>query len=276
MSRLKVVAEKQLNQKELTHEERKVLEDVMQAARICIFLLAAGGALWAQHEADPAEGARLFRLHCAVCHGPLGNAGGGGIDLLHAKFKRPSSDADIVKYVRAGIPGTAMMPMSLPEAQLADIIAYMRATASAPASTTVAGDPARGKAVIEGKGGCLSCHNVRGAGSHFGPDLTDIGAARRPDQLERSILDPDVEIIPANRVVRVVTNKGVTVTGRLLNQDTFTIQIIDAKEQLQTFEKSALREFGFAPKSPMPSARGKLSAAEVADLVGYLATLKSN
>ena len=69
---------------------------------------------------------------------------------------------------------------------------------------------------------------------------------------------------------------GQPVVGRQLNQDTFTIQIIDARQQLQTFERSALREVTVVAKSPMPSSKGKLTAAEVADVVAYLASLKPN
>ena len=231
----------------------------------------------AQHEADPEEGMRLFRANCVICHGPQGNGVGGGIGLLEAKFKRPSSDGDILKYIRNGIPNTAMDKVNVTDAQAGDIIAYMRASAKLGAASlatgTATGDAARGKALFEGKGACLSCHTVKGNGSRFGPDLSDIGAARKPEQLERSMVDPDAEIIPQNKIVRLVPKNGAPVVGRQLNQDTFTIQIIDAKQQLQTFERSALREVTVVSKSPMPSSKGKLTSAEVADLVGYLASL---
>ena len=88
------------------------------------------------------------------------------------------------------------------------------------------------------------------------------------------MLDPDAEILPQNRFYRVVTNDGTTVTGRLLNLDTFTVQLIDSNQQLRLFQKSNLKEFDFVSKSPMPSYQGKLSSGEVADVVAYLATLK--
>src|SRR5689334_9692276 len=40
------------------------------------------------------------------------------------------------------------------------------------------GDPARGKAIYEGKGDCASCHRINGVGSRLGPDLSDIGVPR--------------------------------------------------------------------------------------------------
>ena len=78
----------------------------------------------------------------------------------------------------------------------------------------------------------------------------------------------------SNRFFRVVTADGATVTGRLLNQDTFSVQLMDSKEKLLSFSKADLKEFGFSNKSPMPSYKDKLSSAELADLVAYLRSLK--
>jgi len=64
------------------------------------------------------------------------------------------------------------------------------------------------------------------------------------------------------------------VTGRLLNQSTFSVQILDSAEQLRAFDKSALREFAVVKTSPMPAARGALDAQEVADIVTYLTGLR--
>ena len=73
----------------------------------------------------------------------------------------------------------------------------------------------------------------------------------------------------------MVTRERATITGRLLNQDTFSVQLIDDKEQLRSFQKSSLREYGFVEESPMPSYRDKLTAEELTDLVKYLVSLKT-
>ena len=135
------------------------------------------------------------------------------------------------------------------------------------------GDAANGKLIFEGKGNCTGCHRIKGNGSHFGPDLSEAGA-RNPAQLETSIVDPDAEIAAANRVVRVVLKNGAATVGRLLNEDTFSVQLIDKSERLLSFQKADLKEYAFETKSPMPSFKDKLSAQEVADVVAYLGSLK--
>jgi putative heme-binding domain-containing protein len=137
-----------------------------------------------------------------------------------------------------------------------------------------AGNPSAGADIVTGKGQCLTCHRVRGAGSRLGPDLTDTGALRSRDHLQTSLLDPNAEILPEHRQYRVVTRDGALVTGRLLNHDTFQVLMMDAKEQLRSFDKSTLREHGFVKESAMPSYRTRLSSQELADVIAYLATLK--
>lgn len=155
----------------------------------------------------------------------------------------------------------------------AGVLLAQRGGPPAPVVPPPPGDAANGKAIFEGKGQCTNCHRIKGNGSRFGPDLSEIGA-RRPDQLQASILDPDAEILPANRIYRVVDKSGAVTIGRLLNLDTFTVQMIDQKERLLSFEKANLREYGFVDKSPMPSYKDKLTDQEVADLVNYLYSLK--
>jgi mono/diheme cytochrome c family protein len=72
----------------------------------------------------------------------------------------------------------------------------------------------------------------------------------------------------------VVTRDGASMTGRLLNHDTYQVLMRDQKDQLRSFNKAELREHGFVPASPMPSYRSTLSSEELADVVAYLASLK--
>ena len=248
----------------------------MWGVRVCTLVLAVG-ALLAQRTYSPGDvedGQRLFLANCSACHGPEGDAVP-GVDLGHGKFRRASTDEDLIKIILKGIEGTAMPPNNFTNFQASTIVAYLRDLAESTGRGALPpGDAAQGKAIFEGKGACLTCHRVKGNGSRLGPELTDIGALRRAVELERSILDPDAEVLPQNRSFRVVTKDGATTIGRLLNQDAFTVQLFDARERMLSFSKSNLKEYAFVDKSPMPSYQGKLSPKELADLVSYLVSLK--
>ena len=257
------------------------MTDISRAARIAVSTAAMAfgcmilpPAAFAQHEtaADLLDGERAFRNSCANCHGPDGNVIA-GIDLGRGQFRRPLTDEELVRIIRTGIPNTAMpaSPMTVEQAQ--KIVAYLRSRATAARGSVGAGDAARGKLAFEQQGGCSSCHRVGGAGSRVGPDLSDVGSRRSAAELERALLDPGADVAPPNRTYRVVLQDGTIVTGRLLGHDTFTVRLLDTREQLRSFSKNDVRETGFVA-SPMPSYRGKLSPQEIADMVSYLSSLR--
>jgi putative heme-binding domain-containing protein len=248
---------------------------------LSLFLLLAA-ALFGQHTysaADIEDGGRLYRLYCTNCHGPDGNALPKA-DLSSGKFRRTSTptgtEDELIKILLKGIPGTGMGPMELiNEFQAATVVAYLRSMADNPARrSALAGNPVRGKELFENKGGCLGCHRVKGSGSRIGPNLSEIGANRRTVELEHSLVEPNASAAPQNRSVRVVTTDGTIITGRLLNIDTFTIQMLDSNENLRSFLRSDLRESSVLQQSSMPSYKDKLSPQELADVVSYLATLQ--
>src|SRR5262249_51805426 len=88
------------------------------------------------------------------------------------------------------------------------------------AASGTAGD---GRALVESQK-CLECHRIGETGSRLGPDLSDIGRVRSAEQIRRAIVAPNAEVLPEYRQVRIVTKDGSSVTGRLLNQDAFSIQ----------------------------------------------------
>jgi hypothetical protein len=91
-------------------------------------------------------------------------------------------------------------------------------------------------------------------------------------QLQESILDPNASAANNNRYVILTLKDGSTLWGKLLNQDTFAVQVLDFREQLRSLSRSDIRDLAF--KSPMPSYREKLTPQELADVIGYLVTLK--
>jgi len=247
------------------------------SAFVLLAVLFAGGPVAArpQHDtaADIDDGGRVFRDTCANCHGPDGDEVA-GIDLGRGVFRRAKTDQDLVQIIREGIPGTAMPASNFAAAQAEQIVAYLRSVAAGKRSASGLGVIDRGRAVFDGKGACATCHRVNASGARLGPDLSNIGQLRRAVELETSIVNPSAEVLATNRTYRVISKDGTTTTGRLLNLDSFTVQMLDSKEQLRSFEKSALRSYGFVDQSPMPSYSGKLNAQELADVVSYLVSLK--
>ena len=254
----------------------------MWRVRVCFLTsMLAGGALWsfAQRgytESDIETGRQQYAANCLRCHGPEGDSVANA-DIGHGKFRRASTDADLVRVMRNGIPNSTMGANNISEQNAQTIAAYLRSMASTAAALAALPDGSadRGKALFEGKGTCTNCHRVGANGSRVGPDLTIIGAQRRTVELHRSLVEPDAEIVPTNRTLKVVARDGSAITGRLLNQDSFTIQLLDAKdEKLKSFSRSDVRDVEFLAKSPMPSYKDKLSNQELADLISYLASLK--
>jgi putative heme-binding domain-containing protein len=117
------------------------------------------------------------------------------------------------------------------------------------------------------------CHRVNGRGSYSATDLSEIGVMRKPASLQRALLDPAGAMIPGNRSVRAVTRDGRTMRGRRLNEDAYSIQLIDEQSRLVSLAKADLRSVEAIPTS-MPSYETTLTADERADLIAYLLSLK--
>jgi putative heme-binding domain-containing protein len=226
-------------------------------------------------QADIENGARIYQSSCAGCHGPNGDMVP-GIELQRGRFRRATSDTEIMRIIQFGIPGTTMPPSSFTEAQAGTVVAFLRSAAPGATGSTrvIRGDVTKGRSIFEGKGKCATCHRVDGVGPRVAPDLSDIGAIRQIRELEQKLVDPNALIRPANRTVEIVMKDGTKVTGHLLNQDTFSIQLLDSRERLLSVEKSNLRDYTYAKTSPMPSYRDALTGEELGDLMTYLVSLK--
>lgn len=260
-------------------------------AAMALLFLGIGGPLDAQegHGATPFDverGGQIYLSNCASCHGPNGD-GVTGLNLFSGQFRKATTDEDLVDIIRHGIAGTPMPPFNFQDAQARQIVAYLRSQPANMATSKLAGlrgDPVNGKVIFEGKGefegggACLSCHRLQTAsgkiGGFLGPELSNIGATRRSIDLERALTEPRAGIRTDERVV-VIMNNGQTFRGRLLNQDTYSVQLIDNIGTLQSIQKSNVRQVQILTVSVMPNFADKLKPQELADLVSYLGTLKT-
>ena len=82
-------------------------------------------------------------------------------------------------------------------------------------------------------------------------------------------------MLPINRPVRIVMRDGRTIRGRRLNEDTYTVQIIDDQERLLSIVKKDMRTHRTSRRRrrcrPTPAS---LTDDEIADVVAYLLTLR--
>jgi cytochrome c oxidase cbb3-type subunit III len=244
-------------------------------ATFILFAMHAIAGVGQYNQGDVELGFTLFNANCITCHGANGDSVP-GINLRTGQFRRVSTDDDLNRLIQTGIPGTAMPSGRYSTAELGGFVAYVRSMKDFDAAGPGVGDASRGETVFEEKGNCTSCHRVNGKGSRVAPDLSDIGAVRSPDAIRRSIVDATGSMLPLNRSIRAVTRDGKVIAGRRLNEDTYTVQLIDSEERLVSLIKSDLREYTISTTSAMPSYKDKLNGAELDDLVAYLRKLKGS
>ena len=228
-----------------------------------------------------------FRLNCAFCHGLGARGGGRGPDLTRAK-RHGGSDAEIFHNIHDGIAGTAMpaatnggIGVGMSDEEIWQVVTYIRSLeAKAPAQP--AGNATRGKEWFNGAAGCSTCHMIEGKGGRLGPDLTSVGASRSTEYLAESLRNPSRRLaqgifevmkeFPQEYVTAsVVTADGTKLSGVVLNEDQFTLQMLDTREQLHLFEKDKLRSLEKRRESAMPVYDQKtLSDKDLQDLIAYL------
>ena len=221
-------------------------------------------------DSDVEAGGRLYRSHCAVCHGIEGE-GGRGAALTTGMFRHGGTDRDLYTTISEGIPGTEMPGIFFNGKQLWQIVSYVRSLSEGRGADMTQGDPDKGQAVYAANG-CNACHRIRGDGGRMGPDLSDIGAMRSLGHLQSAVLRPDEAVFPQHWMVRAKTDDGEAISGMRMNEDTFSVQLLDASGQLLSLQKSDLAEFEVDRSSGMPSFEGKIQGDDLDNLVAFLAS----
>jgi putative heme-binding domain-containing protein len=233
-------------------------------------------------------GESQFRANCAFCHGLGARGGGRGPDLTRTQKRHGNADADLFRTINEGVPGTAMPPngatqqgVGMTEAEIWQLITYIRSV-QVKSSAQPLGDAAHGKALFFGEAVCYTCHMVEGKGGRLGPDLTTTGSARSTDYLIDSVRNPSrrlaqglseamKEFSQEYETVNVETADGQKISGVILNEDHFTVQMLDLRERLHLFEKDKLRSFEKSRKSLMPAYdKNMLSDKDLQDILAFL------
>jgi cytochrome c oxidase cbb3-type subunit III len=238
-------------------------------------------------------GESQFRANCAFCHGLGARGGGRGPDLTRAQKRRGKTDADLFRTINDGIPGTAMpqngttsQGVGMTGAEIWQVISYIRSVEKkAPAVS--AGDAGRGDKLFHGAAGCYTCHMVQGKGGRLGPDLTYVASARSLDALIESVRFPSQRLATGlientkefpqeYETVSVVTAEGKEYTGVALNEDNFSVQMMDLQQQIHVFDKDSLKSFKKSRESLMPPYDEKiLPQQDLNDILAYLFQVSS-
>jgi cytochrome c oxidase cbb3-type subunit III len=223
-------------------------------------------------KSNTAAGKQIFERHCAVCHG-IDGGGGRGPRLNRPRLLHAPDDAALRSVISEGLAPRMPDAWFLNDEEVADLAAYVRSLGTIPAER-LPGDPARGVAIYA-KSACASCHILAGEGLGFGPDLTGVAERRSASFIRQTLLNPSSALPENFLLVKIVTPAGQIIQGIRLNEDSFTIQMMDASGRSYSFRKRDLRDLQKLPgKSPMPSFKGLLSDADLDDLVAYLATAR--
>jgi cytochrome c oxidase cbb3-type subunit III len=230
------------------------------------------------------DGAVLFRQECVFCHGVAARGGMRGPDLTTGTWSHGGSDGAVAITIKTGVPGTAMPPNNLKDDEIWQIIAYLRTLEQPPPSVT--GDRQRGETLFFGTLRCSTCHIVSGRGGALGPELSTVGSARSRSYLVDSIRRPSQQLTP-NRIagdsiavkydtVTAVTSDGRTIVGVPMNEDTFTIQLMDMSERVYSFDKKSLKSLRHDDRSLMPAYdTARVGETDLNDLLAYLQSLRS-
>ena len=146
--------------------------------------------------------------------------------------------------------------------------AFVRSLNAPASAVPVQGDAAAGEAIFFGKQGCSECHAILGRGGYLGPDLSDIGAARRLGEIREAILNPKAEASPGYRPVLIEVAKGQRLRGVARHESNWSMQVLDEKGSLHLLRGAAMQTAQFQNRSWMPAAH--LSEEEMQNLLAYL------
>ena len=115
---------------------------------------------------------------------------------------------------------------------------------------------------------------IDGQGGRLGPDLSRVGERRNPEELLSDLLDPHKDVAPRWWTMRVTGSDGMVREGLRMNEDSFSLRIMDTESNLWSYPKNQIETFERVEESTMPNYTQTLSDSEVDDLVAYLFSLR--
>jgi len=236
------------------------------------------------------RGKALLVEQCGFCHGANARGGSGGPDLTRSVIvQEDEGGKQLGAFLRVGRPDRGMPKFDLPDAQMADLAAFLHSAIYLNANRRlykildiVVGDPKAGQAYFNGTGRCASCHSPTG-------DLKGVGAKYEPTALQGRLLLPrgrpggsgpptgPLYLEPTAIKVTVTLPSGESASGGLVRLTDFDVILYDtAAGRVRSFLRN-----GDVPKvvvtDPLQAHVDHLTKwtdTEMHNMTAYLASLK--
>jgi putative heme-binding domain-containing protein len=235
-----------------------------------------------------AQGEQIYNQNCTSCHGPNGGAGEIGPEIIHnlsVPLRGELNDNQILEVIRDGAPGTAMPAWKgkLADDDILKIGAFLHSLRGTAIDNPLPGNVAHGEEIFWGKGQCGFCHMLGGKGGLKGPDLTNVAAEYKSNLIIDALTKPNHRVygdggvhlraLPAMDTydaVHVTLSNGQTVDGVLLNQDSYSLQLMGDDNQLHLLDRSQVKAVATKPPLMPTDYDKRLTKDEFADLMAFL------
>jgi putative membrane-bound dehydrogenase-like protein len=138
------------------------------------------------------------------------------------------------------------------------------------------GDSANGAGVFRRETvGCVKCHQVKGEGTDFGPNLSQIGAKLGKDALYEAILEPSAGISFGYEGWQLQLKSGDDASGLIVSETEDELALKAVGGIVTRYKKSDIATRTQQKLSVMPAdLQRTMTAQELVDLVEYLTTLR--
>jgi cytochrome c oxidase cbb3-type subunit III len=235
----------------------------------------------------PAElvqrGQTLFVANCGFCHGRDAMGGETGPDLTRSTLVAEDIKGDkIIPLLHTGRVDKGMPPSTLPDADLAAIVAFIHDTKAkadslegnrrnVDPSDLQTGNAQAGLQYFNGAGGCAKCHSPTG-------DLAGLANRLQGLQLFQRMLYPGGRgrggTSRGTPTATIKLPSGETVTGTVAYKDEFNVAITDASGSYRSWPTSKVTVTIDNPLDAHIAQLGKYTNDDLHNVLAYLQTLK--
>lgn len=215
---------------------------------------------------------------CAECHAANATGTAKGPNLIRSAVVRKDADGTATaSLIRGGLPGKGMAAYKLNDAEMGDLIAFLRWTVQKydrvspgppaetyPVERLLTGKAEAGKVFFSGVGGCAACHSASG-------DLAGIGKKYPPVFLQSRFLMPRATK-PKTAVVTLAS--GEKVAGELRTLNNYDVVVRDAAGQTKSFVAGEVKVEVTDPLAAHVALLPKYTDADVHNMFAYLWSLQ--